>query len=224
MRVEAIPAGHSAERASRQDRAGRRRQAAELCRARRGVRPARRRRSPQRGHRARRSRRRLHGQLLGGGGRDLRRAQGRRACSARSIPRPRPTSSPSSSTIAAPPRVITQPRLGSVAAEAVAEAPSVKLVVLAGGAQRPGCASCLSFEDALASIGAAPPPTPRHRHRPRHADLHLGLDRLPQGRDDDAPEHRRRRDLDHHLSREHARTTSSSTCCRSPSTTASTRC
>ena len=28
---------------------------------------------------------------------------------------------------------------------------------------------------------------PGHRHRPRHAHLHLGLDRLPEGRDDDAP-------------------------------------
>ena len=45
----------------------------------------------------------------------------------------------------------------------------------------------------------------RHRHRPRDAHLHLGLDRLPQGRDDDASERRRRRDLDHHLPREHAR-------------------
>ena len=56
--------------------------------------------------------------------------------------------------------VITQPRLGSVAAKALAEAPSVKLVVLAGGAHAPAAVSCLSFEDAIQGLGDAPRPAP----------------------------------------------------------------
>jgi long-chain acyl-CoA synthetase len=54
--------------------------------------------------------------------------------------------------------VITEPRLGSVAAKALAKAASVKLVVLAGGAHAPAAMSCLSFEDAIQGIGAAPEP------------------------------------------------------------------
>ena len=71
------------------------------ARARRGVGPARRRRSRSARPRARRPRRRLHGQLLGGGGRASSPCSRPAACSARSIRRPRPTSSPTSSTIAA---------------------------------------------------------------------------------------------------------------------------
>jgi acyl-CoA synthetase (AMP-forming)/AMP-acid ligase II len=40
----------------------------------------------------------------------------------------------------------------------------------------------------------------RDRSRPGDDHLHLGVDRLPEGRDDDARQHRRGSDLDHHLS------------------------
>ena len=42
----------------------------------------------------------------------------------------------------------------------------------------------------------------RHHARSRHAGLYLGIDRLPQGRDDDPPERGGGGRLDHHLSRD----------------------
>ena len=147
----------------------------------------------------------------------------RAASSARSTLRRRPTSSPSFSTTAAPARSSPRQRVLPVPPSmAVARSASVKFVVLAGGGRRrsPSAASPSRRRSPIpAAAGDA-----RHRPRSRDAHLHLGLHRLSQGRDDDAPQHRRGGDLDHHLSRERARTTSSSACCRSPSTTASTRC
>ena len=170
--------------------------------------------------RARRPRRRVHGQLLGGGGRDLRGAQGRRRVQPDQPvdqgrqARLRPQQLPRQRA----PHPDARSRRWS--SEALAECAVGQVHVVAGGGRDSGGGARL----ARRSPRSAPPGVAGHRPRPRHADLHLGLDRLPQGRDDDAPEHRRRRHLDHHLSREHAPTTSSSTCCRSRSTTASTRC
>src|SRR5215211_7398912 len=54
--------------------------------------------------------------------------------------------------------LITQARLLAVATEAVAEAPSVRLAVVAGSDQEPAIAGGLRFEDAIAeSIGGTAP-------------------------------------------------------------------
>ncbi len=45
---------------------------------------------------------------------------------------------------------ITQARIAATAARAMADAPSVKLVVLAGGGKAPAATGCLSLEDAIA--------------------------------------------------------------------------
>ena len=67
------------------------------------------------------------------------------------------------------------------------------------------------------------PPRAVHRRRPRGDHLHLRQHRRAQGRDAHAPQHADRGDLDHHATSRTSRTTSSSACCRSRSTTASTR-
>ena len=54
--------------------------------------------------------------------------------------------------------IVTQARLAGVASAAMAEAPSVKLAVLAGGREAPDACGCLRFEDATAAKNAAPAP------------------------------------------------------------------
>ena len=115
-----------------------------------------------------------------------------------------------------------QPRQRT-AAEALADAPSVKLSVAArrlrrSGAPRAPCIRAKHSPQRRSRLSC------RDRPRSRHDHLHLGVDRLPERRDDDAPEHRRARRLDHDLSREPRGRRHPRTSCRSPSTTGSTRC
>jgi amino acid adenylation domain-containing protein len=56
--------------------------------------------------------------------------------------------------------IVTQARLAGTAARAVAEADSVRLVVLSGGDEAPPVMGCLRFEDAIASAKLAPAPAP----------------------------------------------------------------
>ena len=56
--------------------------------------------------------------------------------------------------------ILTQARLAGTAARAVAEADSVRLVVLAGGDEAPPVMGCLRFEDAIAAAKLAPAPVP----------------------------------------------------------------
>ena len=84
--------------------------------------------------------------------------------------------------------LITQQKLAAVAADAVEAAPSVALTIVADGEVAPRRLRALGRR----ADGAEAAPLmrrARHRHRPRDDHLHLGLDRLPEGRDDDAPEH-----------------------------------
>ena len=104
--------------------------------------------------------------------------------------------------------LVTQHRLLGVAADALADAPSVRLTIAAGGQEAPALPGAMHWRDALAAEPHAAA-RGRHRYRPRHDHLHVGLDRLAEGRDDDASQHRRRRRLDHLLSWEPTPTTSS---------------
>lgn len=56
--------------------------------------------------------------------------------------------------------VITQARLATVTAKAMIDAPSVELVVLAGGDEAPPVNGCVRFEDAIAAVSG-----PRRRCR-----------------------------------------------------------
>src|SRR5262249_32850732 len=113
--------------------------------------------------------------------------------------------------------LVTARRLLTVACEAIPRAPSLPLPLLVGARDLP--ARLLGCDAARAAAPAAPPrgdPAERvhgresgrkcarrgHRRRSRHDRHDLGLDRRAQGRDDDAPERGRRRDLHHDLSRE----------------------
>ena len=56
--------------------------------------------------------------------------------------------------------IVTQARLGSVAAAAMCKAATVRLVVLAGGERSRQARSCLSFEEAVGRLGPGPAPAP----------------------------------------------------------------
>ena len=200
-----------------------RRSGADLSRARRGLRPTRRGPSP---HAASRAAIASSSSWTMAGRRWSRSSPSSRPApsSARSILRPRPTSSPSSSTTAGRAALITQQKLARGRRRG-GRGRAQRCVT--HRRRRPSAAlpaGCVAFDAIACASRRRRSPSSRHRRRSGDADLHLGVDRPSQGRDDDAPQYRRGRDVDHHLSREHAPTTSSSTCCRSPSTTASTRC
>ena len=171
---------------------------------------------------ARRSRPHLHGQLLGSGGLDLRRAEGRRRIQPdqsldqggqarfrrRQLPRGcDPHADEAACRRSRRAEGLSEPRADDGCDRREGRSPAGLRVVRR------------RLRSAQRSAAAR-----RHRSRPGDADLHLRLDRLPEGRDDDASEHRRGGHIDHHLSRRTPPTTSSSTCCRSRSTTASIRC
>lgn len=63
--------------------------------------------------------------------------------------------------------IITQARLATVTAKAMVEAPSVELVVLAGGDEAPPVKGCLRFEDAIAATSGP--------EAPAHAGIELDL-------------------------------------------------
>ena len=72
--------------------------------------------------------------------------------------------------------LVTQHRLLGVAADALADAPSVRLTIVAGGQEAPAFPGAMHWRDALAGRAAAAA-RGRHRYRPRHDHLHLGLHR-----------------------------------------------
>ena len=204
MRVEAIPAATAPRAFADKDGAGRRRPAADLCRARRAVRPAR------RGARARAASRAATASSSSWT------IAGRRWSRSSPCSRPARVFSPiNPSTKADKLAYVAQqlPRRGdphpgqAAAGRRRSASPtrrrSSSSSSPAAARQRPAGRDRRSRTRSRSRRA----PLPRIAGidaRPGDAGLHLRLDRLPQGRDDDASERRRRRHLDHDLSREHA--------------------
>src|SRR5581483_9175518 len=186
---------------SGQDRAGRGRRAPLLRRPGRRREPLRERAARAR-PRARRPRRHLPEQLGRGGGLDLRHAEGRRR-----VQRGEPGHQGGQARVA--PREVPRDGAGDRAQAAARRGRGHPASALARaragrGRARPARRAGRVGRGARRGRRGAGR-RPRHRRRPRDDRHHLGLDRRAQGRDDDAPERGRRRDLDHDVPAELAR-------------------
>ena len=98
--------------------------------------------------------------------------------------------------------ILTQKRFMAVADRAVEQAPSVVFRAAAGTGDTHSAYAC--FEDIVGGSETTRSAGSGNRDRSRNAHLHIGFDRVPEGRDDDAPERDRRRGVHHDLSGKHA--------------------